>query len=70
MDGVETSSRVRAWLDGIDVEVGRALEAKTGYGAKVLADAANVSLAAGRASDRAGRDVAGVARDRGRGEGR
>ena len=38
---------MRAWLDGFDVEVGRALEAKTGYGAKVLADATNVSLASG-----------------------
>jgi hypothetical protein len=45
--GVETSSRLRAWLDGIDVDLGRALEAKTGYGAKTIADAANVSLAAG-----------------------
>ncbi len=44
---VEASARVRAWLDGFDIEVGRALEVKTGYGAKVLADAANVSLAAG-----------------------
>ncbi len=41
------SARVRAWLDGFDVEVGRALEVKTGYGAKVFADAANVSLSAG-----------------------
>ena len=41
------SARVRAWLDGFDVEVGRALEVKTGYGAKVLADATNVSLASG-----------------------
>jgi hypothetical protein len=40
-------SRLRAWLDGIDVDLGRALEAKTGYGAKTFADAANVSLAAG-----------------------
>ena len=39
---------LRAWLDGIDVDVGRALEAKTGYGAKTFADAANVSLAAGQ----------------------
>ena len=46
--GVETSSRLRAWLDGIDVDLGRALEAKTGYGAKTIADAANVSLAAGQ----------------------
>ena len=38
---------MRAWLDGFDIEVGRALEVKTGYGAKVIADAANVSLAAG-----------------------
>ncbi len=44
---VEASARVRAWLDGFDVEVGRALEVKTGYGAKVFADAANVSLATG-----------------------
>ena len=42
---VEASARVRAWLDGFDIEVGRALEAKTGYGAKVFADAANVSVA-------------------------
>ena len=41
---VEASARVRAWLDGLDVELGRALEAKTGYGARVFADAANVSL--------------------------
>jgi hypothetical protein len=41
---VAMSARVRAWLDGFDVEVGRALEARTGYGAKVFADAANVSL--------------------------
>ena len=46
-DGAALSARVRAWLDGFDVEVGRALEVKTGYGAKVLADAANVSLASG-----------------------
>ena len=46
-DCVAVSARVRAWLDGFDVEAGRALEAKTGYGAKVLADAANVSLASG-----------------------
>ena len=44
MASVEASARVRAWLDGFDVEVGRALEVKTGYGAKVFADAANVSL--------------------------
>ena len=52
---VEASARVRAWLDGFDVEVGRALEVKTGYGAKVFADAANVSLHDRRAGDRAGR---------------
>ena len=46
-DRAALSARVRAWLDGFDVEVGRALEAKTGYGAKVFADAANVSLASG-----------------------
>ena len=44
---VAASARVRAWLDGFDVEAGRALEVKTGYGAKVFADAANVSLHAG-----------------------
>ena len=38
---------VRAWLDRFDVELGRELEVKTGYGAKVFADAANVSLASG-----------------------
>jgi hypothetical protein len=43
----EASARVRAWLDGFDVQVGRALEVKSGYGAKVLADAMNLSLAAG-----------------------
>ncbi|HMK11592.1 MAG TPA: DUF222 domain-containing protein [Acidimicrobiales bacterium] len=41
------SARVRAWLDGFDVQVGRALEAKTGYGAKALADAMCLSLAGG-----------------------
>ena len=46
-DSAAWSARVRAWLDGFDIDVGRALEAKTGYGAKVIADAANVSLAAG-----------------------
>ncbi len=40
---VEASARVRAWLDGVDIELGRALEVKTGYGQKVFADAANVS---------------------------
>ena len=44
---VAASVRVRAWLDGFDVETARALEAKTGYGAKVFADAAHVSLAHG-----------------------
>jgi hypothetical protein len=43
----EASARVRAWLDGFDVQVGRALEVKSGYGAKVLADAMILSLAAG-----------------------
>ena len=66
---VEASARVRAWLDGFDVEVGRALEVKTGYGAKVFADAANVSLAARRAGDRAWPHVGRAARDRGRGAG-
>ena len=56
-DCAAISARVRAWLDGFDVEVGRALEAKTGYGAKVLADAANLSLASRRPSDRAGRTL-------------
>jgi Domain of unknown function (DUF222) len=46
-DGAALSARVRGWLDSFDVEVGRALDVKTGYGAKVLADAANVSLASG-----------------------
>ena len=46
-DRAALSARVRAWLDGFDIEVGRALEAKTGYGAKVFADATNVSLASG-----------------------
>jgi hypothetical protein len=46
-DAAVLSARVRVWLDGFDVEVGRALEAKTGYGAKVFADATNVSLASG-----------------------
>ena len=64
-----SSARVRAWLDGFDVEVGRALEAKTGYGAKVLADADERVVGERRASDRAGRHVARVARDRGCGEG-
>ena len=43
----EASARVRAWLDGFDVEIGRALEVKSGYGAKVLADAMKLSLAGG-----------------------
>jgi Domain of unknown function (DUF222) len=38
------STRLRGWLDGIDVEVGRALEVTTGYGQKTFADAANVSM--------------------------
>ncbi len=46
-DCAAVSARVRAWLDGFDIEVGRSLEVKTGYGAKVLADATNVSLASG-----------------------
>ena len=43
----EASARVRAWLDGFDVQIGRALEVKSGYGAKVLADAMKLSLAGG-----------------------
>jgi hypothetical protein len=43
----EASARLRAWLDGFDVQVGRALEVKSGYGAKVLADAMHLSLAGG-----------------------
>ncbi len=46
-DCAALSGRVRAWLDGFDVEVGHVLEVKTGYGAKVLADAMNVPLASG-----------------------
>ena len=38
---------MRAWLDGFDVQIGRALEVKSGYGAKVLADAMKLSLAGG-----------------------
>ncbi len=41
---VEASARVRAWLDSVDIELARALEVKTGYGQKVFADAANVSM--------------------------
>ena len=35
---------MRAWLDSVDMELARALEVKTGYGQKVFADAANVSM--------------------------
>ena len=41
---VGASARVRAWLDSVDIELARALEVKTGYGQKVFADAANVSM--------------------------
>ena len=41
------SARVRAWLDGFDVDLGRGFEAKTGYGAKSFADGAGLSLGAG-----------------------
>ena len=41
---VEASARLRAWLDSVDIELARALEVKTGYGQKVFADAANVSM--------------------------
>ena len=51
---------MRAWLDGFDVEVGRALEVKTGYGAKVLADAMNVSLASGERVIERGRTLSGL----------
>ncbi len=54
------SAQVRAWLDGFDVEVGHALEAKTGYGAKVFADAANVSLRAGEQVIERGRTLTAV----------
>ncbi len=54
------SARLRAWLDGFDVEVGRALEVKTGYGAKVFADAANVSLASGERVIERGRTLSGL----------
>ena len=38
------SGRIRAWLDAFDIELGRGLDAKTGYGQKVLADATNISM--------------------------
>jgi hypothetical protein len=46
-DSAAVSAQLRAWLDGFDIRLGRSLEAKSGYGAKVLADAMNLSLAAG-----------------------
>ena len=64
---VEASARVRAWLDGFDVEVGRALEDRTGYGAKVFADAANVSLHTGERVIERGKHLEPGARDRGGG---
>ncbi len=59
-DRVADAARVRAWLDGFDVEAARALEAKTGYGAKVFADAANVSLSAGERVIERGRTLGGL----------
>ena len=59
---VEASARVRAWLDGFDVEVGRALEVKTGYGAKVFADAAIVSLNTGERVIERGRTLCALPR--------
>ncbi len=59
---------MRAWLDGFDVEVGRALEVKTGYGAKVFADAANVSLRTGERVIERGRTLTCAAGDRGGGQ--
>jgi hypothetical protein len=41
------SARLRSWLDGFEVAVGRRFEAMTGYGAKTFSDAAGVSLGAG-----------------------
>ncbi len=58
------SARVRAWLDGFDVEVGRALEVKTGYGAKVLAGRDERVACERRASDRARPHDGRVAFDR------
>jgi Domain of unknown function (DUF222) len=46
-DRAAQSTRLRAWLDSVDVDLGRAFEAKTGYGAKTFADAANVALSTG-----------------------
>jgi hypothetical protein len=40
----KASGRIRAWLDAFDIEVGRALDTRTGYGQKVLADATNISM--------------------------
>ena len=55
---VEASARVRAWLDSLDIELGRALEVTTGYGQKVFADAANVSMHAAEKVLERGRTLA------------
>ncbi|HTN79326.1 MAG TPA: DUF222 domain-containing protein [Acidimicrobiales bacterium] len=56
----EASARVRAWLDGFDVDLGRAFEAKTGYGAKTFADAAGLSLSAGERVVERGRTLSAL----------
>jgi len=56
------SGRIRAWLDGFDIELGRALDAKTGYGQKVLANATNISMHAAEKVLERGRTLQQLAR--------